>query len=313
MRRERGKTLPHWNKWCYLPFAGWIAIISKGCEISEVSLAHTYAAPLYAAVGAWRTGRGVYRFDETLLKELANTPVEGVIPCEVIFRLPEWCVYIEADMLGFQGTFVYLEEDMNNGEKELRFLFMKDGVPMPAVIHLGDYSLAEGVRRAVETARTNTMRQGLDYSASEIARDSGLVMKYAASVMPLVLYICSANAEMRRRDNMEEPRVRATPKGKASKTAYHPIVWEVGYRIGAAIRAGRSQEDAKETPVAEYPGAGVPKRPHVRRAHWHGYWTGPRDGKRMFALKWLPPIPVNIDTEGDGPIVVHPVEEKKER
>lgn len=35
-------------------------------------------------------------------------------------------------------------------------------------------------------------------------------------------------------------------------------------------------------------------RPHVRRAHWHGFWSGPRksEKQRTFSVQWLPPIAV---------------------
>lgn len=32
-------------------------------------------------------------------------------------------------------------------------------------------------------------------------------------------------------------------------------------------------------------------RPHIRRAHWHGYWTGSKD-ERSYTLKWLPPMAI---------------------
>ena len=42
-------------------------------------------------------------------------------------------------------------------------------------------------------------------------------------------------------------------------------------------------------------------RPHVRRAHWHSYWVGQKDQPeaRSVVLKWLPPIPVNVQDAGD--------------
>lgn len=37
--------------------------------------------------------------------------------------------------------------------------------------------------------------------------------------------------------------------------------------------------------------------PHIRRAHWHGFWHGPLKGERDFRLRWLSPIPVNMGDE----------------
>ena len=309
MRAKKGTELPYWSKWCYLPLAGWIAIASRGCDVSQITLDHTQAAALYAAIGPWRIGRGIYRFDETLFQELVSTPMEGTIPCDVLFRLPEWCIYIETKPLGFPGFFVHLEEDVKTGDRELRLLCLTDTVPMPLIVHLGDFTLAEGVRRSVETAERNMRAKGMDYSAENAALDAASIMKKTELILPLILYVCSANAEIRQVER-EIPPLRKKSKGILEKVSMIPTTWEVGYRIGAAIRSGRSNEETSERVESQYPGSGTPKRPHVRRAHWHGYWTGPRDGKRLFSLQWLPPIPVKIDT-GDGPMVIHPVQKEE--
>lgn len=33
--------------------------------------------------------------------------------------------------------------------------------------------------------------------------------------------------------------------------------------------------------------------PHVRRAHWHGYWLGKRDNPTDLVIKWIAPVIVN--------------------
>lgn len=67
-------------------------------------------------------------------------------------------------------------------------------------------------------------------------------------------------------------------------------VVEVGYRLGAALRnaghghdSGRGSGDGKRT-----------VRPHLRRAHLHRFWKGPRKepASRYQVLHWIPPTPV---------------------
>jgi hypothetical protein len=37
-------------------------------------------------------------------------------------------------------------------------------------------------------------------------------------------------------------------------------------------------------------------KPHIRSAHWHGYWTGKRgSAARRFILKWLPTTIIKIN------------------
>jgi hypothetical protein len=64
--------------------------------------------------------------------------------------------------------------------------------------------------------------------------------------------------------------------------------WDVGVRIGAALRRHQQFEQNNHTKDTH-----SNLRPHLRRAHWHTYKTGV--GRSESILKWLSPIPVNID------------------
>ncbi len=81
-----------------------------------------------------------------------------------------------------------------------------------------------------------------------------------------------------------------------------PTTWEVAYRLGARLRAAIREVDDVE------PGTHASPRAHIRRAHWHSIWTGPIDSnQRKIVLKWLPPIPVNVDDDEELPAVIRPV------
>ena len=77
--------------------------------------------------------------------------------------------------------------------------------------------------------------------------------------------------------------------------------WDVGVRLGAALR--RAYQAAQTGGTDTHAGP----RAHIRRAHWHGFWSGPREGERRFDLRWLPPIPVNVEDVGELPFTVRPV------
>src|SRR5690606_17927303 len=117
MRADRGKGLPDWPDWCFLPFAGAYAIVSGGRTLSPLEAGDVARL---GALAAWRVTQGIYRFDPDLYRALLGTPVEGDLPVDIILRLPEWCVYIEtpgyifgADPL--HGFFAHLESDANDG------------------------------------------------------------------------------------------------------------------------------------------------------------------------------------------------------
>jgi hypothetical protein len=125
-------------------------------------------------------------------------------------------------------------------------------------------------------------------------------MKDVPSLVSLVLYLCSENAEIResggghRRPAHPEPK--KTKKGLRLFAPDRPTHWEVGYRLGAALRresTARSADDATGTHARP--------RPHIRRAHWHSYWLGKSNepDARRVVLKWLPPIAVNVHDPDD--------------
>lgn len=57
---------------------------------------------------------------------------------------------------------------------------------------------------------------------------------------------------------------------------------------------------------AETDGSHAPKAPHVRRAHWHHYWTGARESaERCLVLKWIPPV--FVGGASADIVTIHPV------
>lgn len=120
----------------------------------------------------------------------------------------------------------------------------------------------------------------------------------------LFLYICSVNAEFR--DNGDTNRSPGKPVAKKTRDGIRlfppeqPIVWDTAWRIGAALRSYGN------TSSHENKGERERMRPHVRRAHWHTFLTGPLNGPRDVRVKWLPPIAVNVAAAG-GPESLVPV------
>lgn len=68
-----------------------------------------------------------------------------------------------------------------------------------------------------------------------------------------------------------------------------PSFYEVGFNIGNKLRLFENDSS----------GLHAGPRPHIRRAHWHTFLTGPRSVERYKLLKWLPPLPVNFDSDND--------------
>ncbi|OOG53134.1 hypothetical protein [Polaromonas sp. C04] len=309
-RADRGKGLPTWPDWCFFPLAGTYAIVSKGSMI-PLGLDKVGDVSRLGALGAWRVTQGIYRFDPTVFDAVKDTPVERDIPCDVLYHLPEWCIYIETPGLAWggdqlHGVWVHLEYDMNDGRHELRMLTDADDYLSPIILHLGQWPLKE----AIERVFAESQRHGLP--KFDMSDDMPQLVAIHEQLLSLVLYVCSQASEIG--DRLRTPSHPAPTRVKGGGWRLFPpnrvTTWDVGVRLGAALR--------KANQVASS-GHGEPRnglRGHIRRAHWHGFLSGPlkrEDGSeiatrdRKFELRWLPPIAVNLDDVADLPATIRAV------
>jgi len=310
-RRQRGKGLPAWPEWCYLPLAAAYAIVSGGGE-NKVSLDRSLDIARIGALAAWRVSQGIYAFDAGVLDGLWQTPIDGEIPEEILYRLPEWCVYVETpgrtvrgmgpEAIPIHGYYAHLEWDPNDERRELRLLLdaTAEGQDylLPIILHLGhgtlDAALGAAHAEALRVARAHG--EGAVRVAAELAPPAAELAQDTAALVSALLYLCSQAAEITQAGTSIPHPHRVPlrfPKG--------PTTWDVAVRLGAAIREAHRRGDE-----AAGGGSHASPRAHIRRAHWHTYLTGPREGEQRRELRWLPPIPVNVDL-GDLVPTIHRV------
>ena len=305
LSQELPADSPAWPAWCYAPLAAAYAVVSEGHPLSELDRVPDVGR--LGALAAWRPTQGIYRFDPAVLDALWAQPLDDAIPPAALQRLPEWCVYIETPATAevarpFLGFFAHLESDANTGGAELR-LVLDDGRRLhPFPLLLGYKSLEDAV------LALDPRPAGQPLLASAVART---VADRITPLVQLVLYLCARNAEIRRGDGLPgTPRIpdpTPTRHGPRWFPPDRPRIWEAGYHIGPALRASYPAAPAAPvapvTPTADAsPGSGshASPRPHIRRAHWHAFWTGPRQGPRQLTVQWLPPIPVGVGP--DAPV-----------
>jgi hypothetical protein len=358
---------PQGPEWCYVP----LSHVLELCDRSIAPEARWALASMFTALSTWRLTQGVYRVHPDLLPAIWETPLAGPLPVELLYRLPEWCVYIETsnqEMAGERLHGFWAHLDWSSGPTAtLRLLLDFDFGVKPTALALqtggtledslclalqrGSLQLGAAERLYNPTRTTDELIQrdqadrgrgdapqpvlrllvdlpgkrapmnslgepGLPVrvSPSELAADRA---KDLQPLLSLVLYLCSETAQYQdARGSTERPKnpkpVRTKKDGKRGLPpklipASQPRVWEVSYRLGAALRAARerSEREAPETTHAS-------PRPHVRRAHWHTFLAGPRDGERERRLRWLPPIPVGVRDLDELVPVVRPVGEDRE-
>lgn len=295
-RAKKGKTLPDWPQWCYCPLdAANDAIVNITGPVKTNS--QVVGALMIGALSAWRQTKGIYRFDETILDALWETPITGDIPVEILQHLPEWCVYIETPgKTAFEsklyGFYAHLDFNMNDFKTELCLLLDTSVGLSPVSLPLIG-SLKDSIEHVANltTKRIPAIKEKLD----ELDVKNP---KYYEPWVSTLLYLCSQAAEIRDATGTsrqpKNPKSQHTKSGIKTFAATTPTTWEVAFRLGAALRTAQDKEVEKTVNEGENHAR---PRPHIRRAHWHTFWTGPRDGERKARVKWLPPIPVNVTEE----------------
>ena len=303
MRAGRGKTLPDWPQWCFLPFAGWYALTTMLVGKPSLDKEEIPLMQALAVAGTWRVTQDIVRFDETLYQSLVDTPVTGNLPSSVLTRLPAWCVYVETPGMRVcngevQGVWAMLEHDVNGYGDELRlFLFAGDLALIPIVLQLGDWTIEEALSKPIYT---DILRDLTDPDVGKAGVDTLQKISAIPQIVSLLLYLCTYGFPRQGMTPLEHP---AYPKPKKVKTGWRlfpaqkPTVRIVGEDIGRKLREAEAQ--APQTAEDREPGTHASPRPHIRRGHWHGFWHGPKDGERQLKLRWLPPIAVAMG-ESDG-------------
>lgn len=255
-----------------------------------------------ASMYLWRMTKGIYRFDATLYNALVAQPLEGDLPIEILNYLPEWAVYIETPGLKFDnvpldGFIAHLDYCLFPKSFDLQFALFLTGkqYPRTVAVPLGEGTLVDALNRLdkQDAESLATVGKRPDRKATTMIEDF-------APLFQLLIYLCSTEADM---PPIQHPRERVRSSGAVDSPKEHRV-WDVGVRIGAAIR---SYVDKEATAGESHPGVpGREVRPHIRRAHWHHFWTGSKDAQKLI-VKWLPPIPVNAEFGEDFSAVIRPV------
>lgn len=307
--------LGSWPEWCYAPMSAALAVASKGYDLNklpiDIRMGMTSVAQTIFALAPWRLSKEVYVIDEDLKNFLFEQDGELDVPDEILLQLPYPCFYVELPNTYYRadkihGFFVTLEYDIINSDKELKPVFLtEDGSVFSYSIHIGAKTIDESVDMLDKQALENTNgNKELKRLALRAMQDSAETKIFLKQILQVILYILAQNAEIAQ--NSEQSFI--TKRGKTIKDKYSEIrKWDVGIRVGAAIRQQKMREQS-EQPERNQNGHNSP-RPHMRRGHWHHFWTGPKTepDERKLILKWLSPMTVAANPD-DTPIVLHKVE-----
>lgn len=302
-----------WPKWCFMPGNGWQTVMQEFAKDRLMSSIKSGVLPDFLRIASeaqshqffatWRLTQGVYRFDDDLYRALLETPVSGDISAEVLTRLPEWAVYIETPgmthpagmpLVGF-GALVH-HHPIHGDQLDLHlFVQQPNGAQQ-----CGNHTVILNGGSISQSVQTIAKENGQESSSKEQFVASAW-NPFTAKLMSLLLWLCSEKPEIGNGTQPGNPIPKKTKKGTRFFAPDLPKSWEVGVRIGGALRKACKS-------VASGEGADhLSKRPraHVRRAHWHTFGTG--TGRRMPRPKWLSPMLINLQRSESMPATIRRV------
>lgn len=272
-----------WHKACYVPI-GAVANLLKFDQKSKI--AQIMIAANATALAAWRMGgKHIIKFDKTL--EAALGGMKGNVPMHIFKQLPFMCAYIVvSDDPVIKGFFVHLEHDLKSNALELRFVIENEKEEIAATVL--DLNATGTIEQVVEKTMKNIRKLAPEAANTVVTEISGLMHR----ILPLVLYLCSVGDDTKK---LQSPAtIPALPRKNRAMAVPQPKTWDMGERIGAAIRASAIRE-AKAEPT----GKGSPKRAHIRRGHYHIYKVG--KGRAEEISKWIYPMAINADDGSEMP------------
>lgn len=312
-------TVPiDWPDWCYLP-SYTVANMWPGVVDSTVNIQETFQME---AIYAWRATKGVYRVDEDALSALWSTEWMGQLPVDILVRLPEWCVYVPVgigDCVGFLAWVDFMGGPFDHPECSATHLseWVETGLVSDLTSnprrHFGPWlKFMEFVSDPPDGLRLHNLmlsgdvEDGLNCHGTDNFEFSPGVVDRVRRLCSVLIYICTCgDIQTDCADTEFGQRTKKTKRGVRSFVRTGPRVWDVGIRMGAALRKHRDDVEASTRSVNGRRGP----RPHIRRAHWHSFWTGPLDGERKLVVKWVPPTMVAAKSPDDLIPTIHMVED----
>ncbi|MFI8977131.1 hypothetical protein ACIGO9_29910 [Nocardia asteroides] len=275
------------------------------------------------AARLWRRHHVVYRVHPGLAESLFDTDTRATVPCEVFARLPHPDPFVvfpepipapasrptatmqamgvavaEAPVfVGMRITGMTEHEQLcSTSDPRMRML---DIALATRIRYEGLAPSYEESTLVVPVTGSYSIDDLVDYIAEldafgEITRDEQ--QRVFGTALSLLLYLCSDKRDCRA---YEPPPGRKGKKRRPDRRS--GTVLDLGFDVGPALQSARRA--ATEYSGRGGPGTGVTVRAHLRRAHWHTYWTGPRS-EPVATVRWLHPILVGTSGGRTRPTVI---------
>ena len=240
-----------------------------------------------AAIISWKYTKSVYSINNYLADELIKSEAPTYIPVEYFEKIPEWSIFITGfeyfintknEFFGEQLLGFWLTTSLDFNSKRVimfSFLFSNGSI--------SSFPLRMDVENIMESYYEITSQSDFNTNISLIS-----IYKELLNVaIPLSLFIIKQHVDnyeyIEKKSNAFFKKTKGLDRLFEAKKIKKTIV---GEEIGKTIQLFKEK-------LTLYSNQGK-VRPHVRRAHWHGYWKG-KSTEKEFILKWIPATLVNAD------------------
>ena len=238
----------------------------------------------------WCKYKQIYKFNPELFGLLTEETENKLIIADVFLKkLPFDCFFVENtiqsnDGIDYLGFYVLKRYDGEKGTNiNIHLVRYINNVPMFDYVSL---VLEEGkMMNLPDMIAENMKKYGGDKDV--IKRNVEPAVQKAFN---LVTYLCSDKVDVYR---MKKHVPNKNPKQKPKSVNANVV----GDKIARVIKENRVRYvyDKSESDIS---GKGSPKAPHIRRAHFHSFWTGKRSDpkSRQLVVKLISPIFVHGET-----------------
>lgn len=221
----------------------------------------------------WNKLKQIYTFD-TALWELIQNSEAFTFYSAAFDNLPFDCFCIEFQFYQFNCVIV------RKTEISLSFTYLSDNtisyIDMPFSELYEGKLIDEIIKESYDGAVPDYFLNNIRYTLNAI------------------MYLCTENPDIY---TISEPIPAHQNKSQKSKknSRKQPTVSsnKVGMNLGHIIRDNKNRYRYE----SEITGTGQKKSPHIRKAHFHHYWTGKKGEEKKITVKFLSPIFVNSNGE----------------
>lgn len=283
------------------------SLMIHGCMDSEEDFLDLLI--YYDARNIWRKNKLSYLIDDNLFYTLLNMEPPKLAPMDCMTKLPANCFYIDYNGVGSElcddldGTIVLTDKNDNELNIVLIHLIHSNIITDRELILTTIYRLS----LSGESNKFVPMYTG-KYDKTTMKCEDNIVRtiydeKICKFLYNFLIYLHAANrdVEISERTRKSHEKVQSSIKNKFREVKE----FEVGFTYGRSISKNNKRikyvgEKQKMDTVHS------PKSSHYRSAHWHHFWTGSGEDKKLI-IKWVEGVFVNGGKDEAKNVQIHKV------